>query len=52
MRSPARVSEIGYLGDISVYKVRLDNGLVHEGRGRQPRTRWSSGRSGAATGSG
>ena len=26
MPSPARVTEIGYLGDISVYKVKLDNG--------------------------
>ena len=31
-----RVTEIGYLGDVSIYKVKLDNGLDHEGGGRQP----------------
>ena len=33
--SPARSASIGYLGDLSIYKVRLDSGFVHEGRGRQ-----------------
>ena len=32
-----RVIDIGYLGDMSVYKVKLDNGLVHESRGVEPR---------------
>ena len=27
--------DIGYLGDLSVYKVRLDDGFVMEGGGRQ-----------------
>ena len=28
LRSPAASSSIGYLGDISIYKVKLDNGSV------------------------
>ena len=32
--SPGRVLEIGYLGDMSIYKVQLDNGLVLKAAGR------------------
>ena len=33
--SPGEVWDIGYLGDVSIYKVRLDERLGDEGRGRE-----------------
>ena len=33
------VTDIGYLGDFSIYKVRLDDGFVIEGRGHQRHAR-------------
>ena len=31
-----RVEDIGYLGDVSLYKVKLDNGLIDEGDDGEP----------------
>ena len=41
----AASADIGYLGDLSIYKVRLDNGFRREGGGRQHDAAASSGRS-------
>ena len=47
-----RVAEIGYLGGVSIYKVKLDNGLDDEGGRRQSHAAGRAADRRRATGSG